>query len=75
MRRREHLRVGRAQVKITKPSHVPGVRQGNAIGSLEKESGLRQRGAGAFATGRRSTGINAEAREPIDPRMPVLTPP
>jgi hypothetical protein len=81
MARRErifaNLKVGKAQGKPTLPSHVRGVRQGNAPGSIERERGLhpdpRDR---RFATGtaERSTGINPKARNPIDPRMPNLSP-
>jgi hypothetical protein len=66
--------VGRADVKPQAPSHSRGVREGNQRGSLARERGLRPVGPIALATPRRSTGVNASARKPIDPRMPVLTP-
>jgi hypothetical protein len=66
--------VGRADVKPQTPSHTKGVREGNQRGGLARERGLRPVGPIALATPRRSTGVNANARRPIDPRMPVLTP-
>ena len=72
-----NLRVGKAQGYPTMPSHVKGVRQGNAPGSIEREPGIHQDpGDRRFATGtaERSTGINPKARNPIDPRMPNLSP-
>ncbi len=81
MARRErtfaNLKVGKAQGWPTLPSHVKGVRQGNAPGHLEKERGLHpEPGDRRFARGtaERSTGINPAARNPIDPRMPNLSP-
>jgi hypothetical protein len=71
-----NVRVGKAQTKPTAPAHTAGVRRGNARGNFEKEAGLKAvgNGGGARATARRSTGINPEARNPIDPRMPNLPP-
>jgi hypothetical protein len=51
-----------------------------ARGNLQKENGIVSApvgdlAEGAKATARRSTGINPEARDPIDPRMPNLPPP
>lgn len=57
--------VGKPDTTMSKSSHVPGVREGNRGGAMA---------ARPMAAGRRSTGINARDREPIDPRMPVLTP-
>jgi hypothetical protein len=54
--------VGKPRVKHETPSHTRGVREGNA---RMKEPPRAER---------RSTGINPEARRPIDPRMPNLTP-
>ena len=53
------------------PAHTPGVRQGNATGSYEKSPGHLPDGR---STAERSTGINPKKREPIDPRMPNLSP-
>jgi hypothetical protein len=81
MARRErmhvNLKVGKAQAWPTMPSHVRGVRQGNASGHIERERGLHPDPEDRrFATGtaERSTGINPKARNPIDPRMPNLSP-
>jgi len=71
-----NVRVGKPQTKPSAPSHTAGVKRGNARGNFDKEQGLKAvgNGGGARATARRSTGINAEARNPIDPRMPNLPP-
>ncbi len=72
----DNIVVGRAQVKPSAPSHSIGVREGNKRKSMMREPGLIQQGpVMATATARRSTGINAKEHGPIDPRMPVLTPP
>ncbi len=65
------LRVGKADVKTTDPTHIAGVKEGNAIGAYEKQTGHLSSGK---STAARSTGINAKAAEPIDPRMPNLSP-
>jgi hypothetical protein len=57
--------------RIDAPAHTPGVRQGNSKGNYESQSGHLPDGR---STAERSTGINAQAREPIDPRMPNLSP-
>lgn len=72
-----NLRVGKAQAWPSMPAHVKGVRQGNAKGHLEQEPGLHPDPHDRrFATGtaERSTGINPGHRDPIDPRMPNLSP-
>ena len=71
-----NLKVGRSDVSISKPSHVRGVREGNKPHSLEREPGFEATGEPMIVRGnaRRSTGINAGARDPIDPRMPKLPP-
>ena len=69
-----YLKTGRPDTTPSRPSHIRGIRAGNQRGSMKKEQGLREAGEAAFATGRRLTGINADAREPIDQRMPKLTP-
>jgi hypothetical protein len=66
-----NLRTGKQDVKPDAPSHKAGVKMGNSKGNYDKQ-------AGHFPDGRssaqRSTGINPQAREPIDPRMPNLSP-
>jgi len=53
-------------------AHTPGIRQGNQPGSYDK---MRGHEPGGKSTSERSTGINAKAANPIDPRMPNLSPP
>ena len=71
-----NVRVGKPKTKPSAPSHTAGVRRGNARGNSEKEAGIKTAPdrLSARATARRSTGINPEARNPIDPRMPNLPP-
>jgi len=52
-------------------AHTPGIRSGNSKGNYEKQEGHLPNGK---STAARSTGINVKAREPIDPRMPNLSP-
>src|SRR5579872_3626550 len=52
------LRVGKPDVTPDKPSHTPGVREGNALGNLEREPGYYSAGNILKGTARRSTGIN-----------------
>ena len=52
-------------------AHTPGIKQGNSKGNYERQPGHLPDGR---STAERSTGINAKAREPIDPRMPNLSP-
>jgi hypothetical protein len=66
-----NLNVGKPAVSLDASAHKKGIAQGNATGSYEKM-------AGHFADGHsnahRSTGINPKGAEPIDPRMPNLSP-
>jgi len=66
-----NLKLGKADVKPDAPAHTPGIRQGNAKGNYEKQSGHKPDGR---VTAERSTGVNAKARNPVDPRMPNLPP-
>lgn len=66
-----YLRLGRPDVRPDAPSHVKGVKEGNSAGSYDKQVGHLQDGR---STAARSTGINPHARDPIDPRMPNLSP-
>jgi hypothetical protein len=60
-----------SNVRPDAAAHTKGVAQGNSKGNYEKMGGH-------FADGRssseRSTGIDPKGREPIDPRMPNLSP-
>lgn len=81
-----NIRVGGPDIKPSKPSHTWGVREGNKPGSFARDPGLYvtggieeagERGAGRPAgkgTARRSTGINPQKRNPIDPSSPNLSP-
>jgi hypothetical protein len=53
------------------PSHVKGIKAGNATGNYDAMSGHNPDGT---STAERSTGINAEGAQPIDPSMPNLSP-
>ena len=65
------MKLGKRETKTDAPSHVKGVRQGNATGNYESQPGHYPDGR---SSAERSTGINSKAREPIDPRMPNLSP-
>jgi hypothetical protein len=65
------MSIGKAEVKPDAPAHTPGVKQGNAKGNYERQAGHLPDGR---STAERSTGVNAKARNPIDPRMPNLSP-
>lgn len=56
------------------PSHTPGTPKGEERVTREGLEPGRQRKA-PHRTARDSTSINAEARGPIDPRMPQMPPP
>ena len=58
-------------VKPDVSAHQKGVNQGNSTGNYEKQPGHHADGRSSAA---RSTGINVKGREPIDPRMPNLSP-
>jgi hypothetical protein len=65
------IRTGKPDVDTQSLGHTPGVRSGNSKGNYEKQEGHLPDGR---ATAKRSTGINSEGREPIDPRMPNIPP-
>jgi hypothetical protein len=58
------LRVGTPDVKPDASAHTRGVKQGNLGG----KNGATHDGD------RRSTGIDPKRHQPIDPRMPKITP-
>jgi hypothetical protein len=67
--------VGKPEVKPDTPSHTAGVREGNKRKVVIPEPGTHHvHPLKAQASARRSTGINAKGRQPIDPRMPLLFP-
>jgi hypothetical protein len=53
------------------PAHVKGIPSGNSKGNYESQPGHNPDGT---STARRSTGVNPDTREPIDPSMPNLSP-
>jgi hypothetical protein len=63
---------GDQDAKPDTPGHIRGVRMGNEPGGYERAAGHLPDGT---SSARRSTGINADERDPIDPRMPSLSPP
>ncbi len=65
------IKTGKPDVTQDAPAHTPGINQGNAKGNYEKQVGHLPDGR---STAERSTGINPKARNPIDPRMPNLSP-
>jgi hypothetical protein len=66
----ENIRTGMADVKPTALTHVYGVRAGNNPGKKQMPGHLPN----GRSTARRSTGINADDRDPILPEMPNLSP-
>lgn len=68
----DNLKIGPAEVDVTTPSHVAGVRQGNKPGSYGKQDGHNPDGT---STARRSTGVNHQGSEAILPEMPNISPP
>jgi hypothetical protein len=68
-----NVRVGEPDVAPDAPAHIPGVNSGNTLGRGDAVNPSAHGRGGTAATGR-STGINPEARNPIDSRMPNLPP-
>jgi hypothetical protein len=72
-----NVRVGKADVRPDRPSHINGVRQGNdprdapQPGIIPFQEGIHNE---AHGTASRSTGINAANMNPIDSGMPNLSP-
>jgi hypothetical protein len=60
---------GAQYMGIDSPTHVKGIKQGNAVGNYEGMAGHRPDGTSSAA---RSTGV--AATEPIDESMPNLSP-
>jgi hypothetical protein len=65
------LKVGKPDVAQDAPSHVDGIQQGNALGAYDAMVGHLPDGR---SQAERSTGINAAFEQPIDSRMPNLSP-
>jgi hypothetical protein len=66
-----NINIGERDIEPDAPSHVSGIKQGNSKGNYEGMAGHNPDGT---STAERSTGVNAKARNPIDPRMPNLSP-
>jgi hypothetical protein len=65
--------MARREVSPDLPSHTPGTPKGEERVQREGLEAGRQRKE-PHRTARGSTSINADAREPIDPRMPEIPP-
>jgi hypothetical protein len=65
------IQTGKPDIDTAKLGHTPGIKQGNAKGNYDKQAGHLPDGR---RTARASTGINPSKRDPIDPRMPNLSP-
>jgi hypothetical protein len=65
------LKTGKPDTSPDAPAHVKGIEQGNEPGSYESMVGHLPDGR---SQAERSTGINADFEQPIDPRMPNLSP-
>jgi hypothetical protein len=65
------VKTGRPDTTHDAPSHVPGIREGGAAGSYDRQPGHLPDGR---SSARRSSGINPRQEEPIDARMPNLSP-
>jgi hypothetical protein len=66
-----HVKTGDADIRPDVPSHVKGIKQGNSKGNYESMPGHNRDGT---STARRSTGIDPKDHDPIDPRMPNISP-
>ncbi|UGS37012.1 hypothetical protein [Capillimicrobium parvum] len=62
---------GKPDIDTDSLGHVKGTKQGNSTGNYERMKGHNPDGT---STAVRSTGINPKGVEPIDPRMPNLSP-
>ena len=57
-----------------RPIHIPGTNRGEElVRQRGREPGRHDRGR-FYRTARDSTGLNADAHRPIDPRMPEIPP-
>jgi hypothetical protein len=65
------IRVGKPDAQPDTPSHVKGVRQGNARGSYRRQAGHHEDGT---ADARRSTGVAPKRHNAILSIMPNLPP-
>jgi hypothetical protein len=56
------------------PIHVAGTQKGEELVHSKGREPGRDTGGRYYRTARDSTGLNAKARGPIDPRMPEMPP-
>ncbi len=71
-----NVRIGPARTDPAAPAHTRGVREGNRVRKAERVRGMHEQDPlFAVATAERSTGINPERHNPIDPDSPNLPPP
>lgn len=61
---------GKKDTSMDKPGHTKGTSR-VSLGDYESQPGHNPDGT---STAQRSTGVNPKAQEPIDPRMPNLSP-
>ena len=73
MRIVHNIRVGKADVSPSLPSHTRGIAEGNTGPRHERD--FREEDGMLKGTARRSTGISWKNHQPIDSRMPNLPPP
>jgi hypothetical protein len=65
------IRTGDPDIDTKNLGHTPGIHQGNKPGNYDAQDGHLPDGR---STAARSTGVNPEGMEPIDPSMPNLSP-
>ncbi len=74
MRSIANVRVGKPDVDPDAPAHTKGVKEGNESGGFDKTPGLHTEANIGKGSAQRSTGIDPDARNPIDPASPNLSP-
>jgi hypothetical protein len=65
------IKTGKPDIDTQTLGHVKGNKSGNSKGNYDKQEGHNADGT---RSARASTGVNPGAQEPIDPRMPNLSP-
>ena len=66
-----NLKTGKGDASPDTPAHTPGNKTGNAVGNYESQVGHNPDGT---SSAERSTGVRPKTKNPIDPRMPNLSP-
>jgi hypothetical protein len=67
----DNLKTGKGDASPDTSAHTPGVKSGNSKGNYDSQPGHLPDGR---SSAKRSTGVNADSHNPIDPRMPNLSP-